>query len=137
MFLNINGTQATTTAQHTVRLDYYEDNVYDGALLYVTLSVNNFAYQSIEEIDPVDWWALIGSAGGVWGKYGCHATNRSSFLHVLNSISSALDRIRLVPVPVPVFHITSHQVLINQGEGICSFPYIQGCVRDVLTPRVY
>lgn len=49
-------------------LDTFGGEEYEGALLYVTLSVNNFAYQSIEEIDPVDWWALLGSAGGVWGK---------------------------------------------------------------------
>ncbi|CAM9239041.1 unnamed protein product, partial [Ectocarpus sp. 8 AP-2014] len=48
-------TQATTTAQHTLRLDTFEGQSYEGALLYVTLSVNNFAYQSIEEVDPVDW----------------------------------------------------------------------------------
>lgn len=60
--------QATTTAQHTLRLDSFEGEVYEGALLYVTLSVNNFAYQSIEEVDPVDWWALLGSAGGMWGE---------------------------------------------------------------------
>ncbi|CAM9662379.1 unnamed protein product [Ectocarpus sp. 4 AP-2014] len=59
-------TQATTTAQHSLRLDNFEGEEYEGALLYVTLSVNNFAYQSIEEVDPVDWWALLGSAGGVW-----------------------------------------------------------------------
>eukprot|EP00903_Cladosiphon_okamuranus_P017739 g16331.t1 len=58
--------QATTTGQHTLVLDAFEGKEYEGALLYVTLSVNNFAYQSIEEIDPVDWWALLGSAGGVW-----------------------------------------------------------------------
>lgn len=60
--------QATTTSQHTLVLDTFGGEEYEGALLYVTLSVNNFAYQSIEEIDPVDWWALLGSAGGVWGK---------------------------------------------------------------------
>ena len=60
--------QATTTAQHTLRLDSFEGEIYQGALLYVTLSVNNFAYQSIEEVDPVDWWALLGSAGGMWGE---------------------------------------------------------------------
>lgn len=49
-------------------LETFEGEEYEGALLYVTLSVNNFAFQSIEEIDPVDWWALLGSAGGVWGK---------------------------------------------------------------------
>lgn len=60
--------QATTTAQHTLRLDTFDGEAYEGALLYVTLSVNNFAFQSIEEVDPVDWWALLGSAGGMWGK---------------------------------------------------------------------
>eukprot|EP00752_Nemacystus_decipiens_P005340 g4844.t1 len=59
-------TQATTTARHTLAIADFEGRQYEGALLYVTLSVNNFAYQSIEEIDPVDWWALLGSAGGVW-----------------------------------------------------------------------
>eukprot|EP00752_Nemacystus_decipiens_P010358 g9228.t1 len=59
-------TQATTTAQHTLRLDTFEGETYEGALLYVTLSVNHFAYQSIEEVDPVDIWALLGSAGGMW-----------------------------------------------------------------------
>ena len=60
--------QATTTGQHTLVLESFEGKEYEGALLYVTLSVNKFAYQSIEEIDPVDWWALLGSAGGVWGE---------------------------------------------------------------------
>lgn len=60
--------QATTTAQYTLRLDTFEGETYEGALLYVTLSVNNFAYQSVEEVDPVDTWALLGSAGGVWGE---------------------------------------------------------------------
>ena len=60
--------QATTTAQQTLSLDTFEGEEYEGALLYVTLSVNNFAFQSIEEVDPVDWWALAGSAGGMWGK---------------------------------------------------------------------
>ncbi len=60
--------QATTTAQHTLRLEDFEGEEYEGALLYVTLSVNNFAYQSIEEVDPVDGWALLGTAGGVWGE---------------------------------------------------------------------
>ena len=60
--------QATTTAQHTLRLDTFEGEAYEGALLYVTLSVNNFAYQSIEEVDPVNVWALLGSAGGMWGE---------------------------------------------------------------------
>lgn len=61
-------TQATTTAQHTLRLDTFEGEAYEGALLYVTLSVNNFAYQSVEEVDPIDAWALLGSAGGMWGE---------------------------------------------------------------------
>lgn len=61
-------TQATTTAQHTLRLDTFEGEEYEGALLYVTLSVNNFVFTSIEEVDPVDWLALLGSAGGVWGE---------------------------------------------------------------------
>lgn len=60
--------QATTTAQHTLRLDTFDGEAYEGALLYVTLSVNKFAYQSIEEVDPVDWWTLVGSIGGIWGK---------------------------------------------------------------------
>lgn len=60
--------QATTTAQHNLRLEDFEGEEYEGALLYVTLSVNKFAYQSIEEVDPVDGWALLGTAGGVWGK---------------------------------------------------------------------
>ena len=62
------GYQATTTAQHTLRLEAFEGETYEGALLYVALSVNTFAFQSIEEVDPVDWWALLGSAGGMWGK---------------------------------------------------------------------
>lgn len=46
--------QATTSGQHTLVLDSFEGKEYEGALLFVTLSVNNFACQSIEEIDPVD-----------------------------------------------------------------------------------
>lgn len=69
-----NGVQATTTAQHTLRLDTFEGEEYEGALLYATSSVNNFAFQSIEEIDPVDWWALAGSVGGMWGKKHCDTT---------------------------------------------------------------
>jgi len=83
--------QATTTAQHTLRLDSFEGEEYEGALLFVTLSVNNFAYQSIEEVDPVDWWALLGSAGGVWGKSGrvsYTATASSSHFHAVNPIMS-------------------------------------------------
>ncbi|CAM9430767.1 unnamed protein product [Scytosiphon promiscuus] len=73
--LNLNGetgstertyTQATTTAQHTLRLEAFDGQLYEGALLYVTLSVNDFTFQSVEEVDPVDWWALLGSVGGVW-----------------------------------------------------------------------
>lgn len=61
-------TQATTTAEHTLGLENFEGREYEGALLYVTLSVNDFTYQSIEEVDPVDWWALLGAVGGVWGE---------------------------------------------------------------------
>ena len=30
--------------------------------------MNKFSYQSIEEVDPVDLAALLGSAGGMWGE---------------------------------------------------------------------
>lgn len=70
-FKHTTDTQATTTAQHTLQLDTFGGESYEGALLYVTLSVNNFAYQSIEEVDPVDWGTLLGSAGGMWGKMDC------------------------------------------------------------------
>lgn len=40
--------------------------------------MNKFAYQSIEEVDPVDGWALLGTAGGVWGKIG-HETGGAKF----------------------------------------------------------
>lgn len=67
-FWTVNDVQATTTAQHTLQLDAFDGETYEGALLYVTLSVNKFAFQSIEEVDPIDWWALVGSIGGMWGK---------------------------------------------------------------------
>lgn len=78
LFKHINDTQATTTAQHTLQLDSFEGKSYEGALLYVTLSVNTFAYQSIEEVDPVDWGTLLGSAGGMWGKIDCSRFSSSA-----------------------------------------------------------
>lgn len=30
------------------------------------MSIAKFEYTSIEEVDPVDAWAIIGAVGGVW-----------------------------------------------------------------------
>lgn len=60
--------QATTSGFHTLGIDSFDGKTYDGAFLYVTFNENKFAYQSIEQVDPVDPWALLGSAGGMWGE---------------------------------------------------------------------
>lgn len=51
-----------------LRLDDFEGTTYEGAFLYTTFSINEFVYQSVREVDPVDMWSLLGSAGGIWGK---------------------------------------------------------------------
>ncbi|CAM9925436.1 unnamed protein product [Scytosiphon promiscuus] len=56
-------TQVATTSQHTLTLDDAEP--FTGAILYVTFSINDFAFHSIEEFDPVEYWTLVGAAGGV------------------------------------------------------------------------
>ena len=34
--------------------------------MQVEVVINKLEYTSIEEVDPVDGWAIIGAIGGVW-----------------------------------------------------------------------
>ncbi|CAM9296241.1 unnamed protein product, partial [Hapterophycus canaliculatus] len=45
---------------------YYPELDIEGALLLFDLFIPKFEYTSIEEVDPVDPWAIIGAIGGVW-----------------------------------------------------------------------
>lgn len=45
---------------------------FEAAFLQVEVSISKFEYTSIEEVDPVDGWAIIGAIGGVWREcYTC------------------------------------------------------------------
>lgn len=63
--------QVSTSGQHTLGLDNV--GTFDGAMLYATFSINSFTFQSIEEVDPVNMWTLLGATGGVLGEHkACH-----------------------------------------------------------------
>lgn len=64
--------QATTSTEHTLSLRSFEEEQRT-AILFVTFNINKFSYQSIEEVDPVDLGALLGSAGGMWGEIPIYA----------------------------------------------------------------
>lgn len=49
-------------------LSFEDQDLFTGALLYATFSIDAFEYQSTEEVDPVDMWILLGAAGGVLGE---------------------------------------------------------------------
>ena len=34
--------------------------------MQLEVAINKFEYSSVEEVDPVDGWAIIGAIGGVW-----------------------------------------------------------------------
>ena len=69
--LTIISLQATTSAEHTLSLRSFREE-YETAILFVTFNINKFSYQSIEEVDPVDLGALLGSIGGMWGEIPTH-----------------------------------------------------------------
>ncbi|CAM9385471.1 unnamed protein product [Scytosiphon promiscuus] len=45
---------------------YYPEYDSDFAVLLFDMFIPKFEYTSIEEVDPVDAWAIIGAIGGVW-----------------------------------------------------------------------
>ncbi|CAN0019989.1 unnamed protein product [Scytosiphon promiscuus] len=45
---------------------YYPDYDDDFAVLLFDMVIPKFEYTNIEEVDPVDAWAIIGAIGGVW-----------------------------------------------------------------------
>lgn len=38
------------------------------SLLEVEMLITKFEYTAVEQVDPVDLWAIIGAIGGVWRK---------------------------------------------------------------------
>ena len=38
------------------------------SVLRIEMLINKFEYTTVEEVDPVDMWAIIGAIGGVWRK---------------------------------------------------------------------
>ena len=44
----------------------FESGPEAAAFLQLEVAINKFEYSSVEEVDPVDGWAIIGAIGGVW-----------------------------------------------------------------------
>lgn len=49
------------------------------AMMTLHLTIPKFEYEIIEDVDPVDPWAIIGAIGGVWREFtvGTRAGERS------------------------------------------------------------
>lgn len=62
-----NRSQVTTTGEQTLALDGAV-GTFAGAIMLATFSINGFSFQSTEEYDPVDYWTLVGAAGGILGE---------------------------------------------------------------------
>lgn len=59
-----------TTTSGTQNLLWAGDSSEDAiSILRMELLIKKFEYTSIQEVDPVDGWAIIGAIGGVWRKY--------------------------------------------------------------------
>ena len=56
--------QSTTSSKQNWVWSY--ETTLEAAFLQVEVAINKFEYTSIEEVDPVDGWAIIGAIGGVW-----------------------------------------------------------------------
>ena len=59
--------QTTTSDKDTW---YWTDDpiLYAISLLKIDMLINKFEYTTIQEVDPVDMWAILGAIGGVWRK---------------------------------------------------------------------
>ncbi|CAM9891659.1 unnamed protein product [Scytosiphon promiscuus] len=57
--------QATTTGVQNWWWNEIDAEI-ELALLMVDVSIPKFVYTSIEEVDPVDVWSIIGAIGGIW-----------------------------------------------------------------------
>lgn len=56
-------TQSSTSAT----VNWYNPDFYEEfAALLFNMFIPKFEYTSIEQVDPVDGWAIIGAIGGVW-----------------------------------------------------------------------
>eukprot|EP00752_Nemacystus_decipiens_P002624 g2457.t1 len=57
--------QSTTTAPQNWFWDADGDGL-EYALMMVEMSIGKFEFTSIEEVDPVDAWSILGAIGGIW-----------------------------------------------------------------------
>lgn len=64
----INHAQVVTTGLQTATLDDAAGAPFEGAIMFATFSINDFTFRSTEEYDPVDYWTLVGAAGGILGE---------------------------------------------------------------------
>lgn len=69
--LACNHAQVAATGQQTLAIGG-ADEPSAGAIMFATFSINDFSFQSIEEYDPVDYWALVGVGGGILGETCAH-----------------------------------------------------------------
>lgn len=62
-----NHAQVSTTGQQTLAVDGGDD-MFAGAIMFATFSINGFSFMSTEEYDPVDKCILVGASGGILGE---------------------------------------------------------------------
>ena len=66
--LHLRLNQSTTSATQNW---WWAENGYDVMFSFLSLDITiaKFEYTRIEEVDPVDGWAIVGSIGGVWREW--------------------------------------------------------------------
>lgn len=63
----LSGFQSTTSGKQ----NWYWNGVSDTSavsIVQVEMLINKFEFTTVQEVDPVDLWAIIGAIGGVWRK---------------------------------------------------------------------
>ena len=58
----------TTTSGKDTWYWTHESIEYAISHLSIEMLINKFEYTLVQEVDPVDVWAIIGAIGGVWRK---------------------------------------------------------------------
>ncbi|CBN79988.1 hypothetical protein Esi_0022_0075 [Ectocarpus siliculosus] len=53
----------TTTGQQSLQFDNADP--FSGAILFATFSINEFSFQTVEELDTSDYVSMVGAAGGM------------------------------------------------------------------------